>query len=88
MESTGLEEPFWYIIISTGGTFIILATTVLVFVLCRYQQDKNASVYERNNLYEPETIYPSGTLGKKKNDIWCQQEVELRMKTPDDFLAK
>jgi len=31
MESTGLEEPFWYIIISTGGTFIILATTVLVF---------------------------------------------------------
>ena len=31
MEATGLEEPFWYIIISTGGTFIILATTVLVF---------------------------------------------------------
>ena len=22
-----------------------------------------------------------------KNDLWCRQEVELRMKTPDDFLG-
>ena len=74
MEKAGLEEPFWYIIISTGGTFIILATTVLVFVLCRYQQDKNAQLYETTQ-YNNEAVYSSGTVKNgNKNDLWCRQE--------------
>lgn len=62
METTGLEEPFWYIIISTGGTFIILATTVLVFVFCRYQQDKNAALYTSTSQLNNERLYSSGSL--------------------------
>ena len=53
-------------------------------VICRYQQDKNAASYDAESLNR-ETIYTSGTISKK-NDIWCQQEVELRLKTPDDAL--
>ena len=53
-------------------------------MICRYQQDKNAANFDSESL-NWETIYTSGTISKK-NDIWCQQEVELRLKTPDDGL--
>ena len=77
MESTGLEEPFWYIIISTGGTFTILATTVLVFgkgllifimfiyllsSLFQIAPDLEDLKSLRLNLY---TLTPIGKSGKK-----------------------
>ena len=89
MESTGIAEPFWYIIIATGGTFIILSTTVLVFVLCRYQQDRAdrgqavsaywyaSSVYYYNQVhFSANDVYPD-KRSSGGPDLWCRQEIEL-----------
>ncbi|CAG5113074.1 Oidioi.mRNA.OKI2018_I69.chr2.g7219.t1.cds [Oikopleura dioica] len=75
MESTGLAEPFWYIIIATGGTFIILSTTVLVFVLCRYQQDR-ADRGQAVSAYCANDVYPD-KRSSGGPDLWCRQEIEL-----------
>ena len=88
MESTGLAEPFWYIIIATGGTFIILSTTVLVFVLCRYQQDRadrgqavSAYWWEATAVpvlfsFSANDVYPD-KRSSGGPDLWCRQDIEL-----------